>query len=397
MRKSWIALLVALGIDNFGSGLFLPLTLVFVTRVVGLPLAVAGTAVTVGTVAGLAAPPLAGRLVDRLGARAVVVIAQLLQAGGAAAYLAADGVALVVTAAVLFASGQQAFYSALFALIADVAGDGPKDRAFTVANMVRGATFGFGALVVAGLLTGAGPVGYRVAIGVDAVSFLVAAALLAFWLRVPPPVPPRPSAAAPVRGVLRDRPYLGLIAITTMFALASDFFLVGVPVYALEILHAPPWLPGAILALLTVITSTAGTVVLRATGRLSRPAAIGLAAAIVAVWCAASAAALLLPAGVRPPYLVACTLIVAAATLVSSGRANALAEAAAPREARGRYLAAFQYAFTVAGVIAPGVVALFSVAAWLPWLLVAAAALLSAGLLRWVAPRLPAHAVMTPA
>jgi hypothetical protein len=47
-------------------------------------------------------------------------------------------------------------------------------------------------------------------------------------------------------------------------------------------------------------------------------------------------------------------------------RANALAEAIAPPAVRGRYLAAFQYAFTVPGVIAPAVVALFSVAVWLP-------------------------------
>ena len=55
----------------------------------------------------------------------------------------------------------------------------------------------------------------------------------------------------------RDRPYLALIAITTLFAVSVDSYLVGVPVYALEVLHTPSWLPGALLALLTVITSTA--------------------------------------------------------------------------------------------------------------------------------------------
>lgn len=399
MNKSQVALLVALGIDNFGSGLFLPLTLVYVTQVVGLPLAAAGSAVTIGTLAGLAAPPLAGRLVDRVGARMVVIIAQLLQAAGAVSYLVAHGVLPVVVAAVLLAAGQQMFYSALFTLIADVSGDGPKDRPYTVVNMVRGATFGFGALVVGGLLTGAGPIGYKLAIGIDAASFVLAAALLAFWLRPPTPAELDHSTgsapASPSTSVLRDRPYLGLIAITTMFALATDFFLIGVPVYALDILHTPAWLPGAILALLTVIGSTAGTLVLRMTSRLSRPAAMRLATLIVAAWCAASAAATLLPASARPSYLLACTLLIAAANLVSSGRANALAEAAAPRQARGRYLAAFQYAFTLAGVIAPGVVALFSVAVWLPWLLVALLALTGGLAMRTVASRLPAQARTT--
>jgi hypothetical protein len=60
---------------------------------------------------------------------------------------------------------------------------------------------------------------------------------------------------------------------------------------------------------------------------------------------------------------------------------------------RGRYLAAFQYAFTVPGVIAPAMVALYSVAAWLPWLLVGASAGLAVLLLYWLASRLPASAL----
>ena len=103
MTRNRIALLTALGVDNFGSGLFLPVVLLYVTRVVGLPLAVAGAVVAVGTAAGLAVPPVAGRLVDRAGPRRVVIAAELMQALGAVTYLAA---------------GQQAFYSALFALIA---------------------------------------------------------------------------------------------------------------------------------------------------------------------------------------------------------------------------------------------------------------------------------------
>jgi len=85
-------------------------------------------------------------------------------------------------------------------------------------------------------------------------------------------------------------------------------------------------------------------------------------------------------------------VILAAASLLSQ-RANALAEALAPRAARGRYLAAFQYAFTVPGVIAPAVVALFSVAVWLPWLLAGTGAALAVAMLRWLAGRLPADAL----
>jgi MFS family permease len=236
-----MALLVALGVDNVGSGLFLPLALVYATRVVGLTLGQAGVAVTVGTAAGLAVPAVAGRFVDRLGPRPVVITAQLTQACGALAYLVAHGVALVVVATVLLAAGQQLFYSALFALISDVAGEGPKDRPFAVVGMVRSACFGAGGLVVGALLTTVGPAGYRVAVAVDGASFLACALLLVLLVR---PSRPRPSGVGtPVSGrrLLADRPYLALIGITALVALAGDFFLVGVPVYVLDELHAPVW------------------------------------------------------------------------------------------------------------------------------------------------------------
>ncbi len=82
MVSSRTALLGALGVDNAGSGLFLPVALLYVTRDVGLPLTVAGMVVAAGTVAGLAVPPLAGHLGDRVGPRRVVVAAELLQALG---------------------------------------------------------------------------------------------------------------------------------------------------------------------------------------------------------------------------------------------------------------------------------------------------------------------------
>ena len=87
-------------------------------------------------------------------------------------------------------------------------------------------------------------------------------------------------------------------------------------------------------------------------------------------------------------------MVMAVAVLLFQ-RANALAEAVAPAAQRGRYLAAFQYAFTVPGAVAPAVVALYSLAVWLPWLLVAASAGLAILVLRWLAGHLPADTAHT--
>src|SRR5258708_34908756 len=61
MTRNRLASLTALGVDNFGSGLFLPVALLYVTRIVRLPLATAGTVIALETMAGLGRPPLARR------------------------------------------------------------------------------------------------------------------------------------------------------------------------------------------------------------------------------------------------------------------------------------------------------------------------------------------------
>jgi MFS family permease len=393
VRRNRVALLIALGLDNFGSGLFLPVTLLYVIRVVGLPLAVAGTVVAAATLAGLGAPPVAGRLVDRVGALRVVVGAELLQALGAVAYLAARGVVVVAVAAVLLATGQQLFYSSLFALISDVAGAGPKDRPFAVAAVVRSACFSLGGLAAGALLSLAGQAGYRIAVAVDAMSFAGCALLLALLVRVRRPDHRDPRTVVSGHGPLSDRVFLAVIVAAGLVTLPSDFYLSGISVYAISELHTRPWLPGTSIALLAGLSSMGATLMLRVTRGMQRTTVLILSAGLYVISCAVCAAAVLVAPDWRPAQLLAATVMLAVGGLLFI-RANALAEAIAPAAARGRYLAAFQYAFTVPTVIAPAMVALFSVAVWLPWLLAGTSAALAVLLLRWLSARLPAQALL---
>lgn len=380
-----IALLVALGVDNFGSGLFLPLTLVYATRVVGLPIAVAGTAVAVGSLVGLVVPPLAGALVDRVGPRVVVIASQVLQGLGAAVLLAADGAAGVAVAVVAIFAGQQMFYSSLFALISDVVGDRGKDRPFALVAMVRSACFGLGGLAAGGLLSFFGTGGLRVALAVNLGSFLACAALLAVFVRVPHRRRPPERTVRP----WGDRRFLALIGTVALAALATDFFVAGTPVFLLDVLDGPAWLPGAVLATHTVLTSAFATLAVRVTQGLRRTTTMALGAAIVVGWCGWCLAAAGLPGGWLPAVMLGGVLLTAAAVVLFGARANALAVAMAPDAARGRYLAAFQYAFTVPGVVTPAVVALFAVGVAVPWLVVGACAAASSVALLALGRRLP--------
>lgn len=390
--RSRVALLVALAVDNLGSGLFVPLSLVYLNRVVGLTLGTAGVVLTTGGVLGLAVPAVAGRWADRAGPRAVVVASQLLQAAGLGALLAARSVVLALVGAALVAVGTQAFYSALFGLIADVAPPGPKDRPYAVVAMTRSAAFGAGTLAAGLVLATAGRTGLTALVAVDAATFVVTALLLQLGVhpRAHPSADHPAGGATPVR---RNRPFLALIAVTFLVVLGTDVYLIGFPVFALDELGTPAWLPGVCLAVLTAATATLGTLVLRLTRTWTRTATMAAGAVLFAVWCATTVAAPLVPAPARTGWLLGATVVLVAASLLVTSRVNAVAEAAAPPSARGRHLAAFQYAFTVAALVAPLLVALSAVARWLPWVVAAGCSLVAAAALPVVGRRLPAQAV----
>jgi MFS family permease len=315
------------------------------------------------------APPLAGRLVDGVGPRQVVVVSLLLQAAGTLGYLVVRDWRLVAVSAALVAVGTQTFYSSLFALIADVHEGGPKDHAFARVGQVRSAAFGAGALSAAGLLSMSGGAGLRMAAVVDAATFLLAAGLLAVAVH-PQPRPGRETAGRQRRTVTADRPYLALIVLSSCVALSGDVFLVGLPIYALEELTTPRWLPGACLALLTAITALGGTAAVRATTGYRRSSVIAAGAALSVAWALIALLALTVSRPAATGLLLAGSAVEAAAALLY-GRMNALAEASARPEHRGRYLAAFQMAFTIAALIAPAVVGLSAHGAGLPWVVVA--------------------------
>jgi MFS family permease len=398
-------LLGALGIDNIGSGMFLPLTLVYVTRVVDVPLALAGGLISAGALIGLLVPLVAGRFVDALGPRNIVIAAQLIQLVGMVTYVMAAGPGMVLVAAALTICGSQLFYSALFTLVGDVAPSEPKDHFFAIVDMVRSACFGLGALLAGAMLAIGGDHALVVIVIVNAVSFLAGAAVGSFIATgthrrtaasrsgtSSETTSPAGSDSARAT-VLRNGPFLFLTLGVAMVTFASDFFLVGLPVFALGRSGIPAWVPGACVTILTVITSVAMAWMVRRTQSLARTTVIGVGTVILAIWAMACMLTLILPAAWAPLWLIGATVVLAAGQLLIGTRPNALAESIAPTGAKGRYLSFFQFGFSLAGVLAPLLVGALAVSPWLPWVIVAAVALAGGTLILLLAPHLPRAAV----
>ncbi|TNM67080.1 MFS transporter [Streptomyces sp. NP160] len=406
------ALVTALVVDSLGNGLFLPLSLVFFLQLTDVPLALLGLLLTLANAVTLPAPVWVGTLVDRFGARPLVVAAQLLQAVGFAAYALVHGPVGVFAASALVAVGVRVFWSSVFTAIAEhaeadeAARPGQawsKDTWFSVANGARTAGLAIGGLAT-GVVIADGRDGTYVAVAyASAVCFGVAALLIAVVVPSRHRTRPEDTAGQPAaaedeptgyRALLRDRPFAVLTALNTVYALTSMMLGLALPTVVLTVLEAPAWLTAAVLAgnaaLIAVLSAPVG---LR-TPRYRRTRVLAVAAGLWTAWAAGMA--LLAPGrlGVVVVVVVSVTLLFTAAELLHAPASTALAAAAAPDGARGRYLAVFQYSFTAASIVAPAFfTTLASVTSALPWLALAALNAVSVVVLLRLEQRLPAAAL----
>ena len=387
--------LVALLVDALGTGLVTPIALLYFHAIAGLALPAIGLALTVATVLTLPLTPLTGALVDRLGARRLVIASHLLQAIGFLGYLVVATIPTLLVTAVLVTAGARVFYAAAAALIAEIAAPGEQDRWYGLVGATQSIGLGAGALL-AGLVVGvSGAQGYRVLILANAVSFVLAAALVRWSLKVRRPLR---AATTPshqgYRTVLADRPFLGLLACNVVFALCAQVLGLALPVYATQALGTPLWVVGAAFALSTGLIVATQTIVVRLLEPYRRTRTLVAAGLLWAVANGLFALALAVPSALLVPYLFAVVALYTVGILLYAPTLTAVAAACAPHHLRGRYLAAYEFSWGVAAALAPGLfTVLYAIRPALPWLVVGVLVLIAGAVVARLEPRLPAQAV----
>jgi len=395
-RSGRTILLTGLAIDASGTGMFLPISLLYLVRVVGLPVATAGLVTAAATFGSLAVPALAGAIVDRVGARAVLIVAFAAQAVGMTAQVFVGDTVTAFATVLCTTLGQRAFWASVYPLLAEIAGDGAKEPTFALAGSLQAAGFAVGS-AVGSLLIGVGDAGvYRLIVALNAASFLVGCLLVTFGVRIPRRVKQGPGTGVGYRVVLSDRRFLVVIVAYCALPLATNAATLAEPVYLVQQLGMPAWIPGMFGLLITVCTSTIRGRAVRRVRNWNRARTLRAAAAGVFLFFTGMASLVALPRGARLPVLIAVTIPYIAAQLVHHAAGNALFEAMAPPGAKGRYIAVSQYSWAITSVLASAMVSLFSVADMLPWLLSAGAAVGSVLVFGSLASRLPAEVAYRP-
>lgn len=357
----------------FGSGLFLPVSLLYFTEVAGLPLATVGLLLSVAAIGSLPVPLLVGQVGHRFRPIDRVILAQVVQAVAFAGYAWADTAAGVLAVAMLAAIGQRLFWSSFFSVVAGLAEPeedrSATDRRYALTGMIQMASMGAGTLL-GGLVVAYG--WYQPVVWFNAASFLLSGVLLLLAPRDRAALPAGPAVGG-YREMLRDRPYLLLIAVNTIFALCSVFIGVALPVYLIEALPTPDWLVGPLLAANTVLLASGQALAVRLVRPLSRPRGLALAGLLWVVWALLYAAAIRVPGAALVPYLLVGLIFFAAADLIHAPLSNTLSAAAAPPAQRDRYLAVYQYCFAFASILAPAFfTTLYARGPAVPWLALAA-------------------------
>lgn len=239
---------VALALNAFGAGMFYPFALLYFTAATGQSAAHVGLVLSVATLMTLIVTPITGSLVDRFGAKSLVVISECLEASGFLLYLGVSSRASLFVAVVLTTAGTRMYFTAISTFIAGVAGSGHRDQWYGLVSVIQGIA-GSVSGTAAAIAIGHGGLGtFRMVIAGNAICLLLCA-----WFYAQHPetrqrttTDSERSREEPFTTILRDRAFLRIVLANGLFMLCSMMGAIGLSLYATESLHAPLWSLGAL-------------------------------------------------------------------------------------------------------------------------------------------------------
>ncbi len=329
----------------------MPVSMLYFLAVTPLSLIQVGAALSLASFVSLPAGPVIGSLVDRLGAKRVLLAGNALQALGFAAYLLVDSFAGVALWTIVVTLGRTAFWGSYGTIVAAISAPGERERWFGFLGALRNVGFAVGGLASGLAVSVDTDAAFQAVVAVNAVSYLVA-----FWLllAVPETVAGRhQSLPGDWRTVLADRSYRLLVVAQVCYSLPMMILNIALPVYAVTVLGLPGWIIGVVFTINCLMVGFGqGLVVNALTGRVRFRVLLLTQGAFVAsyvVFLGASALSL----AVATVVVVLGGVIYTMAELLGGPVLAALSAEAAPAHLRGRYLSLIQLAWNLSSTIGP--------------------------------------------
>ncbi|MFF0055886.1 MFS transporter [Streptomyces microflavus] len=366
-------------LDSVGNGLFLASATVYFVVVAGLPAAQVGMGLSLAGFTGFLSSVLMGRAADKFGARRMLLISMLALAGTYCLYPMVDSPTAFFVVVGLVGALEWGSAPLFHTLVMDLLPETNRVTARAALRSVFNVGFSVGALLAA-VLIGIGGAAMQILPLGNALSFLLAS-LVVLRLPVTPPGPP-PERASRFRA-LRDKPFLGVIGVSTLLALNGTVLVVGVPLWILSVDGVPRsviplvFILNTVLVVLLQVRAARGSDVLEgAVGAARRSGLVSAAACLVMVLGG------LIGSWATIGVAVLAILLITAGELWQSAGAFGIGYGLAPETARGEYLGAFHLRMVVQATLGPAMVAWFATdLAPYGWAIVAAALLAGAMLI----------------
>jgi MFS family permease len=344
------------GLANaFGSGVVVPFAIIYLHDVRGISLTVAGLAASASALGALPAGAAGGALADRFGPRRILSAALLVQAVAIACFpwIRAGWHAVVLQLAL--GAGGGAFWPAQSSLLALVTPDDQRHVAFAQQRVAVNLGFGIGGVVAGAIAVASEPATFTILFAIDAVTFLAFAILLA---RVPSPHATHHEAAGgSYAAVLRDRAFVGLFLLNTLFVAAGIVpLLYLLPVYAKNVAGVSEQAIGLIFFANTITIVLIQLRVARVLEGRRRMRAFALMGAVwSATWLAVVATVETLDATAVAFVLAGAAAVLGAAECVHGAVHGPLVADLAPPAMLGRYMALGSLSWQLAFVVGPAI------------------------------------------
>jgi MFS family permease len=363
-------ILVGTMFSSIGRGLTLPFLLVYLTKVRGLDAGTVGLLVGWMGVVALVLAPIGGSLVDRLGARRVLLPLQFVAALGTGSLALVDNVVTTFLALTVIAVAFAALWAGQTTILASLVTAQERQRVFGLSFTLLNLGIGTGGLIAGAVVDASRPATFQAIYLADAVSYLIPAAILLSMPRVGRRIiaatdpTPRESAStlAATRGgygqVLRDRAFIRFfifgLALTTFGYAQIE---VGFTAFATQVVEVSPTVIGWAFAANTFVIVVAQLFVVRWLDGRSRTRALAVVGLVFATcWIVLAGAGL---AGQHGLAWLAVTGVVVSFMIFATGETllspvmPTITNALAPDELRGRYNAVGSMVWGVSGIIGP--------------------------------------------
>jgi hypothetical protein len=358
-------------VDAIGTGAFLAVSVVFITRSVHLSSATLGLGLTLAAAIALGTALPIGAIADRIGPRRVLVGVSLWRCACFVAYPFVQNLWQFLTVVCLLGLVEKAAAPMEQALVGQAVPTAERVRVVALLRALRNVGFTAGAMLGSvGLLIGT-RTGYTVILLANAASFAALAALAARL----------PLLAAPTSGlrrrfsiaVLRDRPFLAFAAVNAVLTVHMTLLSIGVPLWIVGHTRAPAAIIAPLLAVNTVLA-----VVLQVRASRGTDTVPGATRALRRAGVALALCCLLLTVVPPLPAVLACAVLVVAMValtggeLFQSGGGWGGSYLLAPAGREGVYLSVFWLSVSLQQIAAPVVLTRVVGAGAIGWVVLAA-------------------------